>query len=195
MISELLQNAQTSGLSGWSSLRQRDIHWFIELDKDGNLVGFSSTVRVVETSRGERKERRGKTFSAPANYHMQWKNEKIQSVCTNDSNWLPDFLCGPADEIFPGGVAKTPLPCSDGVIEATPMLNKKHPHRQRLYKLRQWRRLIFRAERHKPHNKIIRAIANYIRSPHKLRFADLPLPVEGDERKQLLESFEKGNEY
>lgn len=195
MISELLHKAKTSGLSGCSSLRQRDIHWFIELDQNGNLLGFCPTVRVVETSRGERKERRGKTFAAPANYHMQWKNEKIQSVCTNDSNWLPDFLCGPANEIFPAGVSGKAIYRFRDVRQAIRGRGKKHPDRQRLYKLRLWRHLVFRAERENPANQTIRAIANYIRSPEKLRFEDLPLPAEGEERKRLLESFEKGNEY
>ncbi len=195
MISELLQKADSSGLSGCSSLRQRDIHWFIDLDRDGNLLGFSPTVRLVETARGERKERRGKTFQSPANYHMQWKNEKIQSVCTNDSNWLPDFLCGPANEIFPAGVSGKAIYRFRDVRQAIRERGRKHPDRQRLYKLRLWRRLVFRAERENPNNETIRAIANYIRSPDKLLFSNLRLPAEGEERERLLESFEKGSEY
>jgi len=86
MISELLRRAETSGLTGSESVRERPIHWFIDLDADGNLLGFSPTVRLVQTMRGEQVERRGKIFKQPANYHMQWKGEKVQSVCTNDSN-------------------------------------------------------------------------------------------------------------
>jgi len=199
MISELLQKAVTAGLSGCSSLRGRDIHWLIDLDRDGKLLGFSPTVRVVEVRRGQLRERRGKTFQTPASYHMQWKNEKIQSVCTNDSNWLPDFLCGPANEIFPAGVSGQAIYRFGDVRAATREAKsegkKKHADEQRLYKVRQWRRLIFRAERENPDNVTIRAIANYIRSPHKLRFSDLPLSAEGDERVRLMESFEKGKEY
>lgn len=195
MISELLRKAETSGLTGCESRRARPIHWLIDLDANGSFLFFSPTVRVIQNTRGGSVERRGKTFKVPANYHMQWKGEKVQSVCTNDSNWLPDFLCGPANEIFPAGVSGDQIYRFRAVRNAVRSHGKKHPDRNRLSHLRLWRRLVFRAERENPSNPIIRAVAKYIRSPHTLRFADLPLPVEGEDRERLLKSFEDGKEY
>ena len=195
MIFELLQKAESTGLEGCESLRKRSIDWFIDLSCDGTLTGFSPTVRVVQTVRGERMERRGKAFSSPANYHMQWKNEKVQSVCTNDSNWLPDFLCGPANEIFPSGVSGDRIYRLREVINARKDGGKKHPERNRLYKLGLWRRLIFKAEKENPGNVIIGAVANYIRSPHSLRFTDLPLTLESENMERLRTSFDEGKEY
>jgi CRISPR-associated protein Csd1 len=126
---------------------------------------------------------------------MQWKNDKIQSVCTNDSNWLPDFLCGPADEIFPAGVSGKRFYLHFKHIQSMRELGVRHRDYQRIYKLHFWRRLVFRARCEKADNSTIRAVANYIRSPQKLRFADLPLQAEGEEQRRLLESFEKGDEY
>ena len=195
MIFELLHNAETSGLKGYESLRKRSIDWFIDLTCDGKLIGFSPTVRVVQTARGERVERRGKTFLSPANYHMQWKKGKIQSVCTNDSNWLPDFMCGPANEIFPSGVSGDRIYRLREVINARKKDGKKHPDRNRLYKLGLWRRLVFKAEKENPGNVVIKAIANYIRSPHNLRFTHLPLISESENMDRLRESFDEGKEY
>ena len=195
MIAELLRRAKASGLSGYESLRKRSIDWFIDLTCDGKLIGFSPTVRVVQTTRGKKRERRGKDFSSPTNYHMQWKNEKIQSVCTNDSNWMPDFLCGPANEIFPSGVSGDQIYRLREVINARKKGGKKHPDRNRLYKLGLWRRLVFRAEKENPGNVVIKAIANYIRSPHNLRFTDLPLTFESENMERLRKSLDEGKEY
>ena len=93
VIAELLQLARINGLTGCKSTRPRRIHWFIDLDTNGRVVGFSPTVSAVNTAKGKVKERRGKEFDAFANYHMQWKNGKVQGVCTNDSNWMPDHYC------------------------------------------------------------------------------------------------------
>ncbi len=49
-------------------------------------------------------ESRGKRFPTPRLYHMQILDGDIKSVCTNQHNWLPDFLVSPAAEIFPNGV-------------------------------------------------------------------------------------------
>ena len=195
MISELLHKAKISGLRGCESLRKRQIDWFIDLTNDGKLIGFSPTVRVVQTVWSKNTERRGKTFLSPANYHMQWKKNKIQSVCTNDSNWLPDFLCGPANEIFPAGVSNDRIYRLREVIDARKKVGKKHPDRNRLFKLGLWRHLVFKAEKENPNNVVITAIANYIRSPHDLRFSDLPLTVEGEDLDRLRNSFDEGKEY
>jgi CRISPR-associated protein Csd1 len=73
---------------------------------------------------------------------MQFKDGKIQSVCTNQNNWLPDFLVGPVDEVFPGGVdGQTPL---------------------RFGKRRETWKLIARAGQDLPANGIIQGIKRFL---------------------------------
>jgi len=154
MISELIRVADARGLSGWDSRRGRSIHWLIDLDLEGRALGLSPTTVRVQSSRGESKEGRGKAFKVPANYHMQWKDDKIQSVCTNQHNWLPDFLTGPVDEIF-----------NDGV-DGTNTVRRK----RRLF----WQ-VIFDAYQAHRQNATVRAIWYFLRSRPK--FWELPLPT------------------
>ncbi|MBU4200922.1 MAG: type I-C CRISPR-associated protein Cas8c/Csd1 [Verrucomicrobia bacterium] len=106
MIAELLNLADLNALTGHEPTRSRRIHWFIDLDLDGRVIGFSPTVRQVVTKKGETKEMRGKEFPVFANYHMQVRDEKVTGVCTNQNNWLPDLLCGEIDEVIaPSGSA------------------------------------------------------------------------------------------
>lgn len=194
MISELIRIAELNGITGWEANRRYPIHWFIELDSTGHVVGFSPTTVSSFTKNGERKDSRGKEFTVPANYHMQWKNEKVQSVCTNDSNWLPDFLCGPANEIFPAGVAGDRIYKLREVVAAIRRDGAKHPDRNRLCKLGLWRRMVFKAEQENPKNSTIKAIATFIRHPHQLRFSELRVSFEGEVGKRLLESLDEGKE-
>jgi CRISPR-associated protein Csd1 len=194
MISELMRVAEASELTGCESRRQRSIHWFIELDAEGHVVGFSPSTVTVETKPGERKERRGKKFGMPANYHMQWKNGSVQSVCTNDSNWLPDFLNAPVNEIFPAGTFGNRMYRLREIVAAVKRHGAKHPDRNRLYKLGLWRRLIFKAERDNPDNEVIRSIAAFIRPVHQLRFEILPLGVTGEQHEKLLNDFDEGKQ-
>jgi CRISPR-associated protein Csd1 len=171
MISELMRVAEASGLAGCESRRQRPVHWIIDLDAEGRGIGFSPTTVTVETKRGEKKERRGKKFAVSANYHMQWKDGKIQSVCTNQHNWLPDFLTGPANEIFPHGVTgKTPV-----------------AQKQSL-----WAGRIFEAAETLPANTNIQALSVWLK--HGPRFDDLALPCEKEERQRIIEDLDAGKE-
>lgn len=171
MISELMRVAAAAGVSGCESHRQRPIHWFIELDADGHVIGFSPTTVTVATKRGEKKVRRGKEFTVPANYHTQWKDGKIQSVCTNQHNWLPDFLTGPANEIFPHGVTgKNPV-----------------PQKQSL-----WVERIYAAAAACPTNRNILALSAWLKRGPK--FEDLFLPCEKSERQRLTEDLDAGKE-
>lgn len=164
MISELIRVADARGLTGWDSCRERPIHWLIDLDAEGRVLGLSPTTVRVEGFRGELKERRGKAFKVPANYHTQWKDNKIQSVCTNQHNWLPDLLTGPVDEIFNDGV--------DGTNTVR--------HKRRLF----WQ-LIFDAYQAHRENRTIRAIWYFLRSRPK--FCKLALPADAN-----LDWFRKG---
>jgi CRISPR-associated protein Csd1 len=179
---------------GLGGIRRRPIHWFIDLDGDGRVWNFSPTTVSAFTKSGERKDTRGKKFTVAANYHMQWKNQKVQGVCLNDSNWLPDFLSGPANEIFPAGVTGDRVHGLRDVIKARKQGGKKFPDRNRLSKLSLWRRLVFKAERENPDNAIIKAIATYIRNPNRPQFSDLPVAFAGDAGQRLLEDLDGGKE-
>ena len=194
MISELIGIADLNGLTGWEAVRRRPIHWFIDLDNNGRVLGFSPTTISAFTKSGERKDSRGKEFTVAANYHMQWKNGKVQGVCLNDSNWLPDFLSGPANEIFPAGVTGDRIHRLRKVIEARKNGGKKFSDRNRLYKLGLWRRLVFKAARENPENSVIKAIEDFIRDPNKLRFSDLPVSFAGDTGPRLIEALDDGKE-
>lgn len=173
MISELLRLAEVAGLSGYASHRTRSVHWLIDLDAEGNVLGFCPTIQSAKSFKGERTEYRGKRFKMAANYHMQWKDGKIQSVCTNQHNWLPDFLSGPPNEIFPGGV--------NGVNPAA-------------HKQQQWQCLI-EAAKNDPSfasSPVIQAIARFLaRVPS---FSELPIDLPDEERKRLLDDFSGGKE-
>jgi CRISPR-associated protein Csd1 len=172
MISELIRIADLNGITGWEAVRRRPIHWFIDLDDEGRVWCVSPTTKVVERAKtNERKEVRGKEFQASANYHMQWayvkskKRHEIQSVGTNQHNWLPDFLTGPVDEIFNDGV--------DG--------GNKFRHKRK----QSWQ-LVFKAHSENPENKSIRAIWLFLKSRPK--FISLPLPTQA---RQNLDWFRK----
>ncbi len=172
MIVELLRVAKGLGLSGHENVRKRRVHWFIELNANGHVLGFSPTTAIVENREGKQKERRGKVFKVPANYHMQWKGNTIQSVCTNQHNWLPDFLTGPANEIFRGGV------------------NGKNPfaHKQAL-----WEKLVVEATRDLPNNETVRAVAKFLEE--RPQFSALPIDRSDDDAYQrLLKDLDARNE-
>ena len=166
MISELIRIADLNKITGWEAMRRRPIHWFIDLDSEGQALNVSPTTKKIERSKAdEQKEVRGKEFLVSANYHMQWKDQHIQSVGTNQHNWLPDFLTGPADEIFNDGV--------DGV--------NKFRHKRKLF----WQ-LVFNAYLKYPQNRFIRAIWLFLRTRPK--FLNLPLPPPA---RQNLDWFKK----
>ncbi len=134
MYAELLNAASLLGLTGIEHYRSRPIHWIIDLSAQGKPLAFSPTVAV--------EGKRGKKFRCAKNYHMQFKDGKIQSVCTNQNNWLPDFLVGPVDEVFPRGAdGKTPI---------------------RFGKRQETWRLISKAARDLPNNEIIQGIKRFL---------------------------------
>ena len=136
MYAELLNIAALQGLTGTEHFRSLPIHWIVDLSTDGKPLSFSPTVSAAN--------KRGKIFNAPKNYHMQFKDGKVQSVCTNQNNWLPDFLVFPVDEVFPGGV--------DG---KGPLSFRKRDET--------WE-LIFDAAKELPQNNIIQGIKSYLLS-------------------------------
>jgi len=186
MIAELVKQADLMGLTGSEPFRRRPVHWLIDLDENGIFLKFTSTsAATVSFKGGSLGERRGKRFSIPANYLLG---------SPNDSNWQPDFLSGPPDEIFPAGVDGKFIFRLRDVLNARKKLGKKHPDRNRLRKLGLWRRLIFECERENQLNPTICAIARFIRDPRRLDFRELTLGETGEARERLLEEFRKGNE-
>lgn len=134
MYAELLHVASLLGLTGVEHYQLRPIHWIIDLSENGDPLAFSPTVGTDKP--------RGKKIRSAKNYHMQFKGGKLQGVCTNQSNWLPDFLIGPVDEIFPRG--------ADGKKSVN--FHKRHET---------WR-LIKIAAQNLPDNKAIQGIKRFL---------------------------------
>jgi CRISPR-associated protein Csd1 len=158
MISELIQVADKWGsgpLTGQEPHRRRSVHWFIDLDARGNVLGLSPTAA--------QEGKQAKQFALPANYRLGSPNQ---------FNWLPDFLSGPPNEIFPNGVSGAN---SEG--------NKA--------KQVKWRELVLLAAKDLPNNDAVQSVAEFVkRNP---LFSELPLPEMVDEdRKRVLKDFDDG---
>lgn len=172
MLEELLAIAESEGLSGREPYRARPIHWFIDLDGEGGLIGFTPTTAQSVSRSGALSGETGKRFQTPANYHSQVKDGELNSVCTNQHNWLPDFLTGPANELFPAGV---PGAQSNAV------------------KQQKCRQLIVQAHEELPTNRPLKAIVSYLGQEPK--FPDWLLPITDEKRKEiLLKRFVDGKE-
>ena len=158
MIAELVQQADIMGVTGRESFRSRPVHWLIDLNEDGSVLGITATTASSRTTpKTGITEQRGKRFSTPANYLLGSPNQH---------NWRPDFLTGPADEIFPQG------------IDGTNQVPKK---REDFWKL------VSAAKLSLPENKTIHAVWHFLKSAE--RFIDLPLPQSARDN---LDWFRKG---
>lgn len=156
MIAELIgiaDNWSEGPLTGQESCRRRPVHWFIDLDSKGNVIGFSPTA--------EQNKNKPKRFTLPANYRLGSPNQH---------NWQPDFLSGPASEIFPNGVyGKT----SENTKQS------------------KWRQLLLTAANELPDNEAIQSVATFIkRNPP---FSELPVPANEDENR-LMDSLNKNGQ-
>ena len=145
MIRELVQYADSLPVTGCDPFRMRPVHWLIDLDEDGEVLGFTSTFAATVSKKGNMLgERRGKRFSIPANYLLGSPNQ---------NNWRPDFLTGPADEVLLHGV--------DGINPATK-------------KRRAFWELIVRAKKALPDNKCLKAVWQFVRTTRRLSDLPLP---------------------
>ena len=175
MIEELLRIADIQGLTGHEPERARPIHWLIDLNARGRPLQFSPTTGISKAGRSGIIESRGKRLSTPRLYHMQVIRGAIQSVCTNQHNWLPDFLIGPAAEIFPRGVSG-----NQSVMDT---------------KRRATWRLLFEALADPvlgTHPGIV-ALLHFLKS--RPRFDSIPLPIEdARERVSALKAIAEGKE-
>ena len=145
MIEELVQYADSFPISGREPFRERPVHWLIDLDEAGKVLGITPTSAATASKKsGTLGERRGKRFSIPANYLLGSPNQH---------NWRPDFLTAPADEIFLRGV--------DGVSPS--------PKKRRAF----WE-LIVRAKKALPDNSSLKAIWRFLRTARRLTDLPLP---------------------
>ena len=155
MITELIGVADTwsdGPLTGQEPYRLRPVHWFIDLDGEGNVLGFSPTA-------GSDK-RKPKRFALPANYRLGSPNQH---------NWLPDFLSGPANEIFPQGVFGT-----------NPSARKQS----------KWRELVLEAVKSVPENETIKGLGAFIEC--NPAFSELPMPeLNNEDKNRVLQEFNK----
>ena len=155
MITELIGVADTwsdGPLAGQEPYRFRPVHWFIDLDGEGNVLAFSPTVGLDK--------KMPKRFALPANYRLGSPNQH---------NWLPDFLSGPANEIFPDGVFGE-------YSEREAARRKKEKEKQS-----DWRNLTLNAAGDLPENTIIQSVAVFLKN--NPQFLELPLPEWKDEEK------------
>lgn len=167
MIAELVGVADTwfdGPLTGQEPYRLRPVHWFIDLDGEGNVLAFSPTAGFDK--------KKPKRFALPANYRLGSPNQH---------NWLPDFLSGPANEIFPDGVFGE-------YSEREAARRKKEKEKQS-----DWRNLTLNAAGELPDNIIIQSVAVFLKS--KPQFSELPLPEwKGEEKIRLLKNLDDGKE-
>ena len=139
MIAELVKQADLMRLTGSEPFRRRPVHWLIDLDENGKVLGFTPTSAATVSIKGASLgERRGKRFSIPANYLLGSPNQH---------NWRPDFLTGPGDEIFPRGV--------DGANAV--------PKKRRAF----WKQ-VFNAKLAFPNNVVLSAIWRFLKSNRQL---------------------------
>jgi hypothetical protein len=173
MIAELLKVADLLGLTDAESTRMRPVHWYVDLDQHGRPIQLSPTVVASTNTRKGVSGLRGKKVIAPRLYHMQILDDGIQSVCTNQHNWLPDFLVWPVGEAFPTGV--------DGFQS---VLNTK--------RRKTWE-VLFDAHRDLPSNQSLPAIIAFLKS--RPRFHDVGLPItDSEERQRVLNALAEGKE-
>ena len=155
MITELIGVADTWSdglLTGQEPYRRRPVHWFIDLDGEGNVLGFSRTA-------GSDKKK-PKRFALPANYRLGSPNQH---------NWLPDFLSGPANEIFPQGVSGT-----------NPSAGNQS----------KWRELVLEAIKSVPENETIKSLGAFIECTPA--FSELPMPeLNNEDKNHVLQEFNK----
>lgn len=156
MIAELIgvaDNWSDGPLTGKEPYRRRPVHWFIDLDDKGDVLGFIPTV-------GQDKGK-AKRFALPANYRLGSPNQH---------NWRPDFLSGPANEIFP-----------DGVFGENSKKQKQS----------KWRDLVLKAVNDLPSNETIQSLAAFIEG--NPAFSELPMPElkDDDAKNRWLENFNK----
>ena len=151
MIEELVKQAELMGLTGSEAFRRRPVHWLIDLDENGKVLGFTATSAATVSSKGgSLGERRGKRFSISANYLLGSPNQH---------NWRPDFLTGPADEILLCGV--------DGINPV--------PKKRRAF----WE-LVVRAKQACPKNNTLKAIWRFLRTSRRLTELPLPDPIRAN---------------
>src|SRR6266568_940691 len=149
MIEHFCEIARRAQRTGREAFQPREVRWFIDLDADGNVVGFTPA-----TSRNEDgKEVQGKSFDCPGHYFMQVRDGEISGVNDNQSTWKPDFPLGTIEEIFRG---------------------KVNQERLRNTKYRPMRELIEEARLALPKNRIVRAISMFLHRRQKPRFKSLP---------------------
>lgn len=149
MIGELVQYANSVPISGREPFRSRPVHWLVDLDGSGKVLGITPTsLATTAKKNGALGVRRGKRLSIPANYLLGSPNQH---------NWRPDFLTGTADEIFLKGV--------DGVNT-----NSK--------KRRAFWELILLARQSMPDNKCLKAIWRCLRTTRRLIDLPLPTSAQ-----------------
>ena len=101
MIIELLQLGDRLGLTGHEPFGMRSIHWFIDLDGDGNLLGVSPTVAGARRGKkGEWIEELGKEYSCPVFFFMSLNKKGEITATAGGGRSVAELATGNIAEIW-----------------------------------------------------------------------------------------------
>jgi CRISPR-associated protein Csd1 len=101
VITELLQLGDRLGLTGHEPFGVRPIHWFIDLDRNGDLVGISPTVaKGKRGKKGEWTEDLGKEYSCPVFFFMSLNKQDEITATAGGGRAVAELATGNIAEIW-----------------------------------------------------------------------------------------------
>ncbi len=107
MITELLQLGSRLDLSGREPFGMRKVHWFIDLDQEGNFLGISPTVaKARRGKKGMWAEEFGKKFSCPVFFFMNLNQNGGITATAGGGRAVAELATGNVTEIW-GKVIET----------------------------------------------------------------------------------------
>ena len=128
MIDELLRLSECDGVLEEPGFSRRPIHWFIDLDEQGNFLGLSPTVaHTISRKNGSLQEEIGKEYSRPAFFFMKIDKNADVIAAAGGGVAVAELGVGSLVEIFGAAVeaAKGQVP------SAKPLLGKdRYKHDQ-----------------------------------------------------------------
>lgn len=99
MIQELLDLSHRLTLTGSNAFAMRPVHWLIDLDTNGRLLGFVPTVRSTVKKGGKLEEEQGKQFECPVFFFATAKKHFI-SATAGGGKAVAELAAGNIAEVF-----------------------------------------------------------------------------------------------
>lgn len=159
MLTELIQLSERMEFTGSDPFVMRSIHWVIDLNREGELIGISPSVRTVIGKKGKKREERGKQFSCPTFFYMK-ADEKERISATAGGGNVPALLgIGRFVEFFGKEFQKE----KGKAIEVVQVSGKDQKRRENFVALHQQ----FAAKYHE--NKSADAVCRFLESDTQLR--------------------------